>query len=60
MPLFSRIDQVQLVRLVAAKPELIRDELILDHSDLDASGTRPINGRGRVDMAGNNKSTRRN
>jgi hypothetical protein len=60
MPLFSRIDQVQLVRQAAAKPELVWEKLIFDHPDLDALGTRPVNGRGRGDMAGNDESTDRN
>jgi len=35
MPLLSRVDQVQLVRQAAAKPELVREELVFDHPHLD-------------------------
>src|SRR6266849_6735897 len=59
-PSLSRIDQVQLVRQAAAKPELVWKELIFDHPDLDALGTRPVNRRCRGDVSGNVNSDCRN
>src|SRR6516225_3162998 len=48
VPLLSGVDEVQPVGQIAKKPELARDDLVLDHPDLDPPGGRPVDGRGRV------------
>src|SRR6516165_116725 len=51
----SRIEQVQLVRHAVTKPELLWNELVLDHPHLDALGARPVDGGRRVACASNNE-----
>ena len=56
MPLLACIDEVQAIRLPVAQGELVGDELVFDHPDLDSLRLRPVDRAGRIGLRNCNKS----